>query len=96
MKGQAAPIYWILFLTLIFGIIMLVTLLSPTIETISSLAKNLTTGLTQSGNVTQTVDRWNMSFLTVPLILIVGLALAIIIVGYTMKREFETREGYYG
>ena len=93
VKGQSAPIYWIFFATIIFGILMMVTFLSPMIETIGSLGRNMTADLPLNGSVNTTINRWNSAFNIVPIILIVGLLLAMIIVA--QKREFDSgRVGY--
>jgi len=93
-KGQAAPLYWIFFMTLIFGIIMLVTFLSPMIESISSVTLNMTEDLPLNGSVVTTVRRWNLTYVLAPLILIGGCLFAIIVV--SQRREFDTGEAGYG
>lgn len=93
-KGQAAPIYWIFFITIIFGIILMVTYLSPMFEKVSSLAQNMTSNLPLNGSVNTTATRWTLTWNIVPMILIVGLLMAMIVVA--SKREFDTGEaGYY-
>ena len=92
-SGQAAPLYWIFFMTLIFGIILLVTFLSPMVETISSLATNMSSALPLNGSVNTTVSRWKATYNIAPLILIVGCLFAIIVVA--QRREFDTGEGAY-
>lgn len=94
-KGQAAPIYWIVFLALIFGIIMMVTFLSDPFEIIMSSMKNISSHLPLNGSVNTTANRWTQSWVLVPLILIIGLVMAMVVVA--QKREFDTgQEGYYG
>jgi len=94
VKAQAAPLYWIFFMTLIFGIILLVTFLSPLIESISSITINMSSALPLNGSVNTTVTRWNLTYNLAPLILIVGLLFAIIVV--SQRREFDTGEAGYG
>jgi len=93
-RGQAAPLYWIFFMTLIFGIILLVTFLSPMIESISSTVNNMSSDLPLNGSVSTTVRRWNLTYVLVPAILIVGCLFAIIVV--SQRREFDTGEAGYG
>ena len=92
-KGQAAPIYWLFFAAVIFGIILMVTFLSPLIETMSSLTLNMSSALPLNGSVNTTVGRWNNTYNLVPLILIIGCLFAIIVV--SQRREFDTGEGSY-
>ncbi len=94
LNGQAAPLYWIFFMTLIFGIILLVTFLSPMLESISSMTLNMSSDLPLNGSVTTTVRRWNLTYVLAPMILIVGCLFAIIVV--SQRREFDTGEAGYG
>ena len=93
VKAQAAPLYWIFFMTLIFGIILLVTFLSPMIETVSSLTLNMSADLPLNGSVSTTVRRWNFTYVLAPMILIGGCLFAIIVV--SQRREFDTGEAGY-
>ncbi len=93
LKGQAAPLYWIFFMTLIFGLILMVTFMSPLMETMSSLVINMSSALPLNGSVNTTVTRWNFTYNIVPMILIVGLLFAIIVV--SQRREFDTGEAGY-
>lgn len=93
-KGQAAPLYWIFFMTLIFGIILLVTFLSPMIESVSSMTLNMSSDLPLNGSVRTTVNRWNLTYVLAPLILVIGCLFAIIVV--SQRREFDTGEAGYG
>lgn len=90
MRGQAAPIYWIVLMVIMFGIWMMVTYLSPMIETVSSLGKNLTADLPLNASVAITIDRWNNAYNIVPLVLLIGALFAIIIVA--KKRDFDPSE----
>ena len=92
-KGQSAPIYWIVFMAMIFGIILMVTYLSPMFETMSSLTMNLTSHMRMNGSTNTTVSHWINTWNVVPLILVVGLLFAMIVVA--QKREYDTG-GYYG
>jgi len=94
VRGQAAPLYWIFFMTLIFGIILLVTFLSPMIEKMSSTVINMSSALPLNGSVNTTTTRWNLTYNLAPLILIAGLLFAIIVV--SQRREFDTGEAGYG
>ena len=94
LKGQAAPLYWIFFMTLIFGIILLVTFLAPMMETMSSTVRNMSSDLPLNGSVNTTVRRWNFTYVLVPMILIGGCLFAIIVV--SQRREFDTGEAGYG
>ncbi len=94
MKGQAAPLYWIFFMTLIFGIILLVTFLSPMMESMSSTVRNMTSDLPLNGSVNTTVNRWNLTYVLAPMILIGGCLFAIIVV--SQRKEFDTGEAGYG
>jgi len=93
VKAQAAPLYWIFFMTLIFGIILMVTFMSPLMQTMSSLTINMSGALPLNASVNRTVTRWNLTYNIVPLILIVGLLFAIIVV--SQRREFDTGEAGY-
>lgn len=90
IKGQAAPLYWLFFMTIIFGIILLVTFLSPLMETLSSTVLNMTDDLPLNGSVRTTVRRHNQSYNLAPMILIGGLLFAIVVV--SQRREFDTGE----
>ena len=94
LEGQAAPLYWIFFMTLIFGIILLVTFLSPMIESVSSMTLNMSADLPLNRSVSTTVARWNLTYVLAPMILIGGCLFAIIVV--SQRREFDTGEGGYG
>ena len=93
VKAQAAPLYWVFFMTLIFGIILLVTFLSPLVQNISSVVLNMSSDLPLNGSVNTTVTRWNLTYNLAPLILIVGCLFAIIVV--SQRREFDTGEAGY-
>lgn len=93
-SGQAAPLYWIFFMTLIFGIILLVTFMSPLMESMSSTVRNMSSDLPLNGSVNTTVNRWNLTYVLAPMILIVGCLFAIIVV--SQRKEFDTGEAGYG
>lgn len=94
-SGQAAPIYWIYFITIIFGIILMVTYLSPMFEIVKSTMMNVSSHLPLNGSVNTTATRWTYTWNIVPMILILGLLFAMVVVA--SKREFDTGEaGYYG
>ena len=89
MRGQAAGLYWIFFMAMIFAILLLVTYLSPMFEIVSSLAMNLSSDLPLNGSVNTTATRWMFSWNMVPLILIVGLALLMFVVALVRAREYD-------
>ena len=93
MRGQAAPIYWAFFMALMFGIIVLFILLSPMVETFESLGRNLTADLPLNGSVITSSNRVNLMWNLAPLILVVGLILAMVAV--VKVRDFYTGEGEY-